>query len=137
MASLQLYSLIFLGLYHVSSMYPVSQKFRQKRAVFDTIPVNIPLNLIEKENVPSFYGEVLHQQDSHTQNQYLQKQQNRKDRALKLRTHFQQMEIKDYMKNFLKKQEVLESIARGPESIVFARIAICDEIQLSDLLDKV
>jgi len=33
-----------------------------------------------------------------------------------------------------KKQEVLESIARGPESIVFARIAICDEIQLSDLL---
>ena len=33
-----------------------------------------------------------------------------------------------------KKQEVLESIARGPESIVFARIAICDEVQLSDLL---
>ena len=84
-------------------MYPVSQKFRQKRAVFDTIPVNIPLNLIEKENVPSFYGEVLHQQDSHNQNQYLQKQQNRKDRALKLWTHFQQMNIKDYMKNFLKK----------------------------------
>ena len=85
-------------------MYPVSHKFRQKRAVFDTIPANIPLNLIEKENVPSFYQEVFHQQDSHNQNQYLQKQQNRKDRALKLRTHFQQMEIKDYMKNFLKKQ---------------------------------
>ena len=33
-----------------------------------------------------------------------------------------------------KKQEVLEDIARGPESIVFARIAICDEVQLSDLL---
>ena len=33
-----------------------------------------------------------------------------------------------------KKQEVLESIARGPESVVFARIAICDEVQLSDLL---
>ena len=85
-------------------MYPVSHKFRQKRAVFDTIPANIPLNLIEKENVPSSYQEVFHQQDSHNQNQYLQKQQNRKDRALKLRTHFQQMEIKDYMKNFLKKQ---------------------------------
>ena len=72
--------------------------------VFDIIPANIPLNLIEKENIPSFYEEVLHQQDSHNQNEYLQKQQNRKDRALKLRTHFQQMEIKDYMKNFLKKQ---------------------------------
>ncbi len=33
-----------------------------------------------------------------------------------------------------KKQEVLEDIARGPESIVFARIDICDLIQLSDLL---
>ena len=33
-----------------------------------------------------------------------------------------------------KKQEVLEDIARGPESVVFARIDICDEIQLSDLL---
>jgi hypothetical protein len=33
-----------------------------------------------------------------------------------------------------KKQEVLESIARGPETIVFARIDICNEIQLSDLL---
>ena len=33
-----------------------------------------------------------------------------------------------------KKQEVLEDIARGPESIVFARIDICNEIQLSDLL---
>ena len=33
-----------------------------------------------------------------------------------------------------KKQEILESIARGPESIVFARITICDEVQLADLL---
>ncbi|MEC8852913.1 MAG: hypothetical protein VYD33_00570, partial [Bacteroidota bacterium] len=33
-----------------------------------------------------------------------------------------------------KKQEVLEDIARGPEGVVFARIDICDEIQLSDLL---
>jgi len=33
-----------------------------------------------------------------------------------------------------KKQEVLEDIARGPETIVFARIDICNEIQLSDLL---
>ena len=33
-----------------------------------------------------------------------------------------------------KKQEILEDIARGPESIVFARIDICNEIQLSDLM---
>ena len=32
-----------------------------------------------------------------------------------------------------KKQEILEDIARGPDSVLFARIAICDEIQLSDL----
>ena len=33
-----------------------------------------------------------------------------------------------------KKQEVLEDIASAPESVIFARIAICDEVQLSDLL---
>ena len=33
-----------------------------------------------------------------------------------------------------KKQEVLEDIARAPESVVFARIDICDLVQLSDLL---
>ena len=33
-----------------------------------------------------------------------------------------------------KKQEILEDIARGPETVVFARIEICDEVQLSDLL---
>ena len=33
-----------------------------------------------------------------------------------------------------KKQEVLEDIARAPESIIFARIDICDLVQLSDLL---
>ena len=33
-----------------------------------------------------------------------------------------------------KKQEILEDIARGPENILFARIGICNEIQLSDLL---
>ena len=85
-------------------MNPNSRKLTQKRAVFDTIPVNLHLNLIKKENVLSSYEEVLHQQDGHNQKHYLQKQQNRKDRAMKLRTHFQKLEIKDYMKNFLKKR---------------------------------
>ena len=35
-----------------------------------------------------------------------------------------------------KKQEVLEDIARAPESVIFARIDICDLVQLSDLLKR-
>ena len=33
-----------------------------------------------------------------------------------------------------KKQDLLEDIARQPANVVFARIAICDEIQLADLM---
>ena len=33
-----------------------------------------------------------------------------------------------------KKQNILEDIARGPQNVVFARITICDEVQLADLL---
>ena len=33
-----------------------------------------------------------------------------------------------------KKQNILEDIARGPQKVVFARITICDEVQLADLL---
>jgi len=33
-----------------------------------------------------------------------------------------------------KKQEVLEDIARQPANVVYARIAVCDEIQLADLM---
>ena len=35
-----------------------------------------------------------------------------------------------------KKQEVLEDIARQPANVVFARISICDTIQLSELLKE-
>ena len=33
-----------------------------------------------------------------------------------------------------KKQEVLEDIARQPANVVFARVGICDTVQLADLL---
>ena len=33
-----------------------------------------------------------------------------------------------------KKIEVKEDIARGPSNVIFARIAICDEVQLADLM---
>ena len=33
-----------------------------------------------------------------------------------------------------KKGEVKADIARGPENVVFARIDICDEVQLADLM---
>ena len=35
-----------------------------------------------------------------------------------------------------KKQEVLEDIARQPANVVYARIAVCDEIQLADLMKE-
>ena len=35
-----------------------------------------------------------------------------------------------------KKQEVLGDIARQPANVVFARIAICDEVQLADLMKE-
>ncbi len=35
-----------------------------------------------------------------------------------------------------KKIEVKESIARGPENVVFSRIDICDEVQLADLMKE-
>ena len=33
-----------------------------------------------------------------------------------------------------KKIEVKEDIARGPSNVIFARITICDEVQLTDLM---
>ena len=33
-----------------------------------------------------------------------------------------------------KKVDVKEDIARGPSNVIFARIAICDEVQLADLM---
>ena len=33
-----------------------------------------------------------------------------------------------------KKIEVKEDIARGPSNVIFARITICDEVQLADLM---
>ena len=33
-----------------------------------------------------------------------------------------------------KKIEVKEDVARGPSNVIFARIAICDEVQLADLM---
>ena len=33
-----------------------------------------------------------------------------------------------------KKIEVKEDIARGPGNVIFARISICDEVQLADLM---
>ena len=35
-----------------------------------------------------------------------------------------------------KKGEVKADIAKGPENVVFARIDICDEIQLADLMKE-
>ena len=35
-----------------------------------------------------------------------------------------------------KKDEIKGNIARGPENIVFARIDICDEVQLADLMKE-
>ena len=35
-----------------------------------------------------------------------------------------------------KKSEVKADIARGPENVVFARIDICDEVQLADLMKE-
>ena len=35
-----------------------------------------------------------------------------------------------------KKQEVLEDIARQPANVVFARVGICDTVQLADLLKE-
>ena len=88
-----------LSLYHMSSSHQDWGEIRQKKAVFDTIPVNVP-DLYEDQN----YEEVLQHHHDHQHHQYIQQQQNRKARALKLRTHFQQMEIKDYMRNFLKRR---------------------------------
>ena len=97
MASLQVIGILFLSFYHVSSIGTGSQKVIQKRSVFDTIPVNMP---DEDKEVPLVYEQVLHQ---YHHDQYLQKQQLRKEKALKLRHHFQQIEIeqKTKLKNLL------------------------------------
>ena len=94
MESLQIIGILFLSFYHVSSFGTGSQKVIQKRSVFDTIPVNMPY---EDKEVPLVYEQVLHQY-RHDNTGHLRMQELRKEKALKLRQHFQRIEIEQYTK---------------------------------------
>ena len=94
MPSLRLDIIVFLSFYHISSLCTDSQKIVQKKSVFDTIPVNMPY--VDKE-VPLVYEQDLHQYHQ-DQSQHRHNQQLRKQKALKLKHHFQQIEIEQYTK---------------------------------------